>query len=141
MSEKQLTLPVLGMTCANCVAAVERNSKKVEGVTTATVNYASEKVTIVYDPSLVKPQDVTANVIARIERAGYQVPTGELDLALLGMTCTNCAANIERALNKVDGVLSATVNYASEKAAIISSVAKLAKSWSWSAGTSKTNSS
>ncbi len=118
MSEKQLTLPVLGMTCANCVAAVERNSKKVEGVTTATVNYASEKVTIVYDPSLVKPQDVTANVIARIERAGYQVPTGELDLALLGMTCTNCAANIERALNKVDGVLSATVNYASEKAAI-----------------------
>ncbi|MBE2199602.1 MAG: copper-translocating P-type ATPase [Anaerolinea sp.] len=118
MSEKQLTLPVLGMTCANCVAAVERNSKKAEGVTTATVNYASEKVTIVYDPSLVKPQDVTANVIARIERAGYQVPTGELDLALLGMTCTNCAANIERALNKVDGVLSATVNYASEKAAV-----------------------
>ncbi|MEZ4642001.1 MAG: heavy metal translocating P-type ATPase [Chloroflexota bacterium] len=118
MSEKQLTLPVLGMTCANCVAAVERNSKKVEGVTAANVNYASEKVTIVYDPALVKPQELTANVIARIERAGYQVPTAELDLALLGMTCTNCAANIERALNKVDGVLDATVNYANEKASI-----------------------
>lgn len=118
MSEKQLTLPVLGMTCANCVAAVERNSKKVEGVTTANVNYASEKVTITYDPTLVKPQDLTANVITRIERAGYQVPTAEMDLALLGMTCTNCAANIERALNKVDGVLAATVNYASERAAI-----------------------
>ncbi|MCA9935888.1 MAG: copper ion binding protein, partial [Anaerolineales bacterium] len=118
MSEKQLTLPVLGMTCANCVAAVERNSKKVDGVTTANVNYASEKVTITFDPSLVKPQQLTANVIARIERAGYQVPTAVLDLSLLGMTCTNCASTIERALNKVDGVLEATVNYANEKAAI-----------------------
>ena len=118
MSEKQLTLPVLGMTCANCVATVERNSKKVEGVSTANVNYASEKVTVTYDPALVKPQELTANVIARIERAGYQVPTAELDLALLGMTCTNCASNIERALNKVDGVLEASVNYANEKAAI-----------------------
>lgn len=118
MSEKQLTLPVLGMTCANCVAAVERNSKKVEGVTTANVNYASEKVTITYDSSLVKPQALTADVIARIERAGYRVPTAELDLALLGMTCANCATNIERALNKVDGVLEASVNYANEKATI-----------------------
>lgn len=118
MSEKQLTLPVLGMTCANCVAAVERNSKKVDGVTTANVNYASEKVTITYDPSLVKSQALTADVIARIERAGYRVPTAELDLALLGMTCANCATNIERALNKVDGVLEATVNYANEKATI-----------------------
>lgn len=118
MSEKQLTLPVLGMTCANCVAAVERNSKKAEGVTAAAVNYASEKVTITYDPSLVKPQQVTTDVIARIERAGYRVPTAELDLALLGMTCVNCATNIERALNKVEGVLSASVNFASEKATV-----------------------
>ncbi|MCA9956994.1 MAG: heavy metal translocating P-type ATPase, partial [Anaerolineales bacterium] len=116
--EKQITLPVLGMTCANCVAAVERNSKKVEGVTGATVNFANEKVTFTYDPALVKGQDVTTAVIDRVKRAGYEIPTAELDLSLLGMTCTNCAANIERALNKVDGVLSATVNYASEKAAV-----------------------
>ena len=49
--EKQLTLPVLGMTCANCVAAVERNAKKVDGVTNATVNYASEKVTVTFSKS------------------------------------------------------------------------------------------
>ncbi|MCB8981391.1 MAG: copper-translocating P-type ATPase [Ardenticatenaceae bacterium] len=116
--EKQITLPVLGMTCANCVAAVERNSKKVEGVTGATVNFANEKVTFTYDPALVKGQDVTTAVIDRVKRAGYEIPTAELDLSLLGMTCTNCAANIERALNKVDGVLSATVNYANEKAAV-----------------------
>ncbi len=118
MSEKQLTLPVLGMTCANCVAAVERNSKKVPGVTAVSVNYASEKVTITYDPALVKPQQLTAEVVARIERAGYHVPTAELELALLGMTCANCALTIERALNKVEGVLAASVNYASEKATV-----------------------
>ncbi|MFO7679828.1 MAG: heavy metal translocating P-type ATPase [Chloroflexota bacterium] len=116
--EKQITLPVMGMTCANCVASVERSAKKVDGVSTANVNYASEKVTFSYDPALVKPQAVTADVIARIERAGYAVPTAEIELPLLGMTCANCANTIERRLNKVDGVLEATVNYASEKASV-----------------------
>ena len=116
--EKQITLPVIGMTCANCVAAVERNSKKVEGVTAASVNYASEKVTFTYDPAVVKGQEVTTAVIERVKRAGYEIPTASLELPLLGMTCANCAANIERALNKVDGVLSASVNYANEKATV-----------------------
>ncbi len=116
--EKQVTLPVLGMTCANCVAAVERNSKKVEGVTGAMVNFANEKVTFSYDPAVVKGQDVTTAVIEKVKRAGYEIPTADLELSLLGMTCANCATNIERALNKVDGVLSATVNYANEKAAV-----------------------
>ncbi len=116
--EKQITLPVMGMTCANCVASVERNTKKVDGVAAANVNYASEKVTFTYDPTLVKPQDVTADVIARIQRAGYEVPTAETELPLLGMTCTNCANTIERRLNKTDGVLEATVNYANEKATV-----------------------
>ena len=116
--EKQITLPVLGMTCANCVTAVERNTKKVPGVSGATVNYASEKVTFTYDPALVKPQELTAQVIERIHKAGYDVPTAEVELPLLGMTCANCATTIERRLNKVDGVLSATVNYASERATV-----------------------
>ena len=116
--EKQMTLPVLGMTCANCVASVERNSKKVVGVTNATVNFANEKVTFSYDPTVIKGQAVTTAVIEKVKRAGFEIPTAELDLVLLGMTCANCAANIERALNKVDGVLTATVNYANEKAAV-----------------------
>jgi P-type Cu+ transporter len=119
MSEqKQITLPVVGMTCANCVAAVERNTKKVPGVSEAAVNFASERVTFTYDPALVKPQEVTAQVIERIAKAGYDVPTAVAELPLLGMTCTNCANTIERRLNKVDGVLSAEVNFASEKAVV-----------------------
>ena len=113
-NEKQLTLPVLGMTCANCVAAVERSAKKVDGVDDAVVNFASEKVTITYDPALAQPEAV----IERIHRAGYEVPTSTLELALLGMTCANCASTIQRAINKVDGVLEVNVNYASEKATV-----------------------
>ena len=115
---KQLTVPVIGMTCANCVASVERNSKKATGVAGSTVNFASEKLTFDYDPSVVKPQDVLTEVIGRVERAGYQVPTAEVELPLLGMTCANCAATIERRLNKVEGVVKAEVNYAAERAKV-----------------------
>ncbi len=118
MSEQQVTLPVIGMTCANCVASVERNSKKVAGVSDASVNYASEKVTFTYDPSLIDVKQVTADVIARIERAGYRVPTAVLTLSLLGMSSTGCAAIIERHLANADGVLETAVNYTSEKATI-----------------------
>ncbi|MBI1294720.1 heavy metal translocating P-type ATPase [bacterium] len=119
MSEsKQLTVPVIGMTCANCVASVERNSKKANGVAGSSVNFASEKLTFDYDPSAVKPQDVLTEVIGRVERAGYQVPTAEVELSLLGMTCANCAATIERRLNKVEGVVKAEVNYAAERAKV-----------------------
>ncbi len=114
MSEqKQMTLPVTGMTCANCVAAVERNTRKVGGVSEANVNFASEKVTLTYDPAVLKNAQ---EVIDRIRRAGYDVPTATAELALTGMTCANCAATIERALRRVEGVLEANVNLATEKA-------------------------
>ena len=115
---KQLTLPVIGMTCANCVSSVERNSKKVEGVTDAVVNFASEKLTVTYDPATQSDKQIANGVIERVERAGYEIPTASLELPLLGMTCTNCANTIQRRLNKVEGVIEATVNYASEKATV-----------------------
>jgi Cu+-exporting ATPase len=119
MSEtKQLTVPVIGMTCANCVASVERNSKKASGVAGSTVNFASEKLTVEYDPAVTKPQDLLTEVIGRVERAGYQVPTATIELPIAGMTCTNCSNTIERRLNKLEGVIKAEVNFASEKATI-----------------------
>ena len=118
MSEQQITFPVIGMTCANCVAAVERNSKKVDGVTDAVVNFASEKVTVTYDPDLVSVKELTTDVITRVKKAGYQIPTATVELPLVGMTCANCANTIERSLNKVDGVIEATVNFASERATV-----------------------
>ncbi len=114
MAEKTITLPVTGMTCANCVATVERNVRKVAGVKEVTANFATDRVTLVYDASLTRLDDV----ITRIQRAGYDVPTQTLELPIIGMTCVNCAMTIDRALKKVEGVLDAEVNYASEKAIV-----------------------
>jgi len=115
---RQLTVPVIGMTCANCVASVERNSKKAAGVADAAVNFANEKLTISYDPAIQKPREVLAEVMERVERAGYRIPTAEIDLPITGMTCANCVATVERTLNRLDGVVEATVNFASEKATV-----------------------
>lgn len=117
-SNAQVTLPVIGMTCANCVAAVERNAKKVEGVAAATVNYAAEKVTVEFDPAVVDAKTVAGGVIERVRRAGYEIPVATVELPLLGMTCANCAATIQRRLSKAAGVLEAEVNYAAERATV-----------------------
>ncbi|MEJ5200540.1 MAG: heavy metal-associated domain-containing protein, partial [Anaerolineae bacterium] len=114
MADKTLTLPVTGMTCANCVATVERNVRKLDGVREANVNFASEKISLVYDDSLLG----TADIVARIRKAGYDVPEQTLDLAITGMDCVNCAANVERALKKVEGVEAASVNLATERATV-----------------------
>src|SRR5690606_4147884 len=63
-------------------------------------------------------KEVATDVIARVQRAGYDIPTATVELPLLGMTCANCANTIQRRLNKVDGVLEAEVNYAAERASV-----------------------
>jgi Cu+-exporting ATPase len=114
MTEKTLSLPVVGMTCANCATNIERSVRKLDGMQEASVNFASERVTLTYDGSLLGMDDI----VGRIRKAGYDVPQQTVDLAITGMDCVNCAANVERALKKVDGVLDVNVNFASEHALI-----------------------
>jgi P-type Cu+ transporter len=109
-----LSLPVTGMTCANCANTIERTLKRVEGVRTASVNYASEHAQVEYDPAAVKLDAL----IARVEKAGYGVAIANADLPVLGMTCANCAATIERVSRRLPGVVDASVNYASERLAL-----------------------
>ncbi|MBT3189903.1 MAG: copper-translocating P-type ATPase [Anaerolineae bacterium] len=115
MSEtKQLTLPITGMTCANCVASVERNLKKLDGIDTAVVNLSSERATFELNPSLL----TLDAVIARVERAGYGVATGEAELVIKRLSDDNDARRLEKALNELDGVLEAQVTFATEKARV-----------------------
>jgi P-type Cu+ transporter len=115
MESQTTTLPVAGMTCANCAAAIERTLKKLDGVSDASVNFAAEQVTVHFDPGMIKLPDL----VARVERAGYKVPANRAELPITGMTCANCAANIERTLKKkVPGVVGASVNFASENATV-----------------------
>ncbi|MBN1921574.1 MAG: copper-translocating P-type ATPase [Anaerolineae bacterium] len=115
MSEpKHLTLPITGMTCANCVATVERGLKKQAGVQDAVVNLSSERATVLFDPALVGLSDITA----RIERAGYGIATGEAELIIKRLSDANDAARLEKALLQLEGVLEAQVAVATEKARI-----------------------
>ena len=111
----RLNLPVTGMTCANCALTVERSLKKAEGVSDAAVNFATEAASVVFDPALLKP----AELVQRVQDAGYGVVTAKVELPITGMTCANCAAAVERTLNrKVDGVVEASVNFATERATV-----------------------
>ncbi len=112
MSTKRLTIPVTGMTCTNCSNTVARSLKRVNGVLEANVNFANERAEVIYDPAVVQP----LQLMQTIESVGYGVAEATIDLPIAGMTCTNCAATIERNLRRLDGVLEANVNFASESA-------------------------
>jgi len=111
---KQLTLPITGMTCANCVATVERNLKKLDGVQSAVVNLSSERATEDFEPAKLQLTDV----IARVNRAGYGVATGEADLIIKHLSDDNDARRLEKTLASMEGVLEAQVNYTTEKARV-----------------------
>ncbi|MFZ4826781.1 MAG: heavy metal translocating P-type ATPase [Phototrophicaceae bacterium] len=109
-----IDLPITGMTCASCVRNVERALSKQHGVSEAVVNFATEHATIQYDPQQVQLPEL----VARIDKAGYGVTVAELDLPILGMTCAACVRNVERAINKVSGILAVNVNLATEHATL-----------------------
>ncbi|NIR25645.1 MAG: heavy-metal-associated domain-containing protein, partial [Gammaproteobacteria bacterium] len=77
-ASKQVTLPITGMTCANCVATVERNIKKVDGVESAVVNLSSERAVVNFDPKQADLKDL----ISRVERAGYGLASGTVDFKI-----------------------------------------------------------
>ena len=115
MSERRLDIPVTGMTCANCAATVARTLKRTDGVSEANVSYATERATVHFDSGLVRED----RLAERIRDAGYGVATFRFELPITGMTCASCAGTVERALSShVPGVLSASVNLATEKAVV-----------------------
>src|SRR4051812_15177739 len=69
MSDQTITLPITGMTCANCVATVEKGLRKLDGVEQVAVNLATEKATVTFDASKLQKADL----IKQVERVGYGV--------------------------------------------------------------------
>jgi len=111
---KNTTLPITGMTCANCAATIERNVRKMPGVDVVVVNLASEKLTVSYDPAQLDEH----GIIARVERIGYGVPTGNIELPITGLRDNSDAVVLEKLLAKQEGVLTANVSYGTERAAV-----------------------
>lgn len=102
-----------GMTCASCAQTVEKVVSKVPSVEEVSVNLATEKLTVSFDENSANEEAV----IKAVDDAGYQVvmPGEHMQYDIDGMTCASCSQTIEKVINKLDGVQSASVNLATEK--------------------------
>ena len=111
----KITLDIAGMTCANCSGGIEKALNKMDGVSKAIVNLATNQATIEYDNNI-----TPANLIDKINSMGYTAsePQEIVEFDITGMTCANCSGGIERTLNAMEGVKSAIVNLAMENATI-----------------------
>ncbi len=111
---EQVSLQIRGMTCASCVGRVEKALNRTPGVAQATVNLATEKAAIEFDPG----QTGMENLLQAVREAGYEPWTKTVDLGVSGMTCASCSGRVERALRKLSGVVAASVNLPMERASI-----------------------
>ena len=104
------------MTCAACAKRIEKVTKKLDGVTDSSVNYATEKLSIQFDDTKLSLSDIQA----AIEKAGYEaiIESTNKSVKIEGMTCAACAKRIEKVTGKLEGVLESNVNYATEKLSI-----------------------
>ena len=115
---KNETYAISGMTCASCSRAVERATGKLPGVGEAAVNLATERLSISYDETLLRPE----MIMAAVEKAGYGarplMESKTVVIPISGMTCASCVRAIEKGVVKLDGVTETSVNLATEKAQI-----------------------
>lgn len=108
-----LDFDVKGMTCASCVAHVEKALTQTPGVTAARVNLATERAEVDLGPDA-----DPAKIASAVTEAGYEPVIETIDIGVGGMTCASCVAHVEKALRGVPGVIEATVNLATERASI-----------------------
>lgn len=111
----EVSFGVKGMTCASCVGRVERTLKKQTGVSSATVNLATEKASVTFDESAGGSLD---QLLESVQNAGYEPVIADEELGVRGMTCASCVRRVEKAINRLPGVLGASVNLATEKASL-----------------------
>ncbi|KWA78952.1 copper-transporting ATPase [Burkholderia ubonensis] len=122
-----IELEIEGMTCASCVARVEKALAGVPGVTRVSVNLATERATVDAAAGV-----TTAQLVDAVRQAGYQATPvaepepaiapdaalGAIELDIGGMTCASCTGRVEKALSNVPGVARASVNLATERATV-----------------------
>lgn len=103
-----------GMHCASCAANIEKAVGKLAGVCKVSANFSAGSASVEYDPSLVGRNAIEGAV----ESSGYSVIRDSVVLKVSGMTCANCAANIERAIGRLGGVSNVAVNFPTESASV-----------------------
>jgi Cu+-exporting ATPase len=120
---EKVLLPVGGMTCAACVAKVEKAIRAVPGVTEAAVNLVEKSAFVIGgDPEAVVASIIDYGYSASLDESNLTKDAGSdqgYELAILDMTCSSCVSKVEQAILEVDGVSSATVNLVEKKARVV----------------------
>ncbi|NMA86598.1 MAG: copper-translocating P-type ATPase [Tissierellia bacterium] len=111
---KIINIDILGMTCAACSARVEKALSKNEAIINPVVNLLQQKATIEYNPEKITIEEI----VKIVEKTGYEVPLDKRTILVEGMTCAACSTRVDKALNKLDGVVRANVNLSTNKAII-----------------------
>jgi heavy metal translocating P-type ATPase len=111
MADGNYSFELDGMSCASCVGRVERVLNGLDRDAGGVVNLARETGTV----SNAVPASA---VVAALATAGYPARTEVISLAIEAMTCASCVRRVENALGAVPGVVTATVNLASETAEV-----------------------
>ncbi|MFB6347396.1 MAG: heavy metal translocating P-type ATPase [bacterium] len=114
--EDEISFDVEGMTCTSCANAIQDALREEDGVHEAEVNFASESARVSYDTS----QTDRDTLIETIRDTGYDVSeeNQSTTLELEGMSCASCADTIQEALEALEGVDDASVNFSAETASV-----------------------
>jgi Cu+-exporting ATPase len=112
MTQRKIEIPVSGMTCASCVANIEEGLSELAGVIEASVNLATESAAVTYDADATGPADL----VRTIEERGYEPGVETVILPITGLSCASCVQTVDKALGAAPGVVSASVNLATEEA-------------------------
>jgi len=111
---EQVTLPITGMTCANCVLTVERNLLRIKGVQDASVNLSNERASIEFEPTSVTIIDL----VETIKNAGYDVALGEVFFSVMGFSDEIDERCLEKRLKENEGVIEVEINFVGNKTRI-----------------------
>ena len=115
MTKNKKTVPIEGMHCASCAQAIDKSIKKLDGIESSNVSYASKEALVEFDEKKVNMDDISKAV----ESAGYKLAQGNrVDIPIEGMTCASCSQAVKKGLEKLDGVITANVNLTTDKATV-----------------------
>ncbi len=109
-----IQIPIAQMSCAVCAARVEKALAEVPGVSTAAVNFATERAQVSYDPGKVG----AGALVDAVRAAGYGVPLETATYPVTGMSCAACSARVEKTVQSLTGVTRAAVNLATESVTV-----------------------